>query len=186
MEPVLELEHECTIRDIYDMPEGQRAELIDGQIYNMAPPSRKHQELTGELFFRIQEYIRFHQGSCRVYTAPFAVFLDEDEKNYVEPDISVICDLSKLNEKGCMGAPDWVIEVVSPSSRRIDYFIKLFKYRTVGVREYWIVDLERKRITVYDFELEDTRDYTFEDSVKVGMFEDFMIDFSDISRQLIH
>ena len=72
------------------------------------------------------------------------------------------------------------------SIRRIDYFIKLFKYRTVGVREYWIVDLERKRITVYDFELEDTRDYTFEDSVKVGMFEDFMIDFSDISRQLIH
>ena len=65
MEPVLELEHECTIRDIYDMPEGQRAELIDGQIYNMAPPARKHQEVTGELFFRIQEYIRSHQGSCR-------------------------------------------------------------------------------------------------------------------------
>ncbi|MDE5589145.1 MAG: Uma2 family endonuclease [Acetatifactor sp.] len=75
-----------------------------------------------------------------IYLAPYAVFLNADETNYVEPDISVICDKSKLDERGCNGAPDWIIEVVSPSTERMDYGIKLFKYRSAGVREYWIVN----------------------------------------------
>ena len=75
--------------------------------------------------------------------APFAVFLNADDKNYVEPDISVICDKSKLTDKGCNGAPDWIIEIVSSGSRRMDYYTKLFKYRTAGVREYWIVDPDK-------------------------------------------
>lgn len=70
--------------------------------------------------------------------APFAVFLNENNKNYVEPDINVICDKNKLSDRGCEGAPDWVIEIVSPGSRRMDYAIKLFKYRSAGVQEYWI------------------------------------------------
>ena len=101
--------------------------------------------------------IKSHGGSCESFFAPFAVFLNEDDTNYVEPDISVICDPDKLNDKGCSGAPDWIIEIVSPGSRRMDYFTKLFKYRNAGVREYWIVDPEKKRITVYDFESENTR-----------------------------
>lgn len=126
-----------TIDNIYALPDGQRAELIDGQIYNMAPPSAIHQELVMELSATLRNYIRSKQGKCKVYPAPFAVFLNQDLYNYVEPDISVICDSGKINEKGCNGAPDLIIEIVSPSSQRMDYLTKLFKYRTSGVREYW-------------------------------------------------
>lgn len=170
-----------TIDDIYALPEGKRAELIDGHLYMIAPPSRKHQAIARELFSSIDSYIKSKDGSCEPYFAPFAVFLNEDDKNYVEPDISVICDKHKLTEKGCCGAPDWIIEIVSPSSRQMDYFTKLFKYRTAGVREYWIVDQEKDRITVYDFESEVTGDYTFSDSVKAGIYDDLTIDFSKIT-----
>lgn len=167
-----------TTEDIYNLPEGTRAELIDGQIYYMAPPSRKHQSIAGKLFAAISHYIESKDGTCEPYIAPFAVFLNENNKNYVEPDISVICDKNMLNDKGCTGAPDWIIEIVSPSSRRMDYYIKLFKYRAAGVREYWIVDPDKNRIMVYNFDNEDTADYTFSDIVKAGIYEDFSIDFS--------
>ena len=182
--PALAQEKFYTIDDIYALPDGDRAELIDGQIHYMALPTRKHQQIAGELFAIIREYICKHNGFCEVDIAPFAVFLNEDNRNYVEPDISVICDPGKLTDKGCSGAPDWIIEIVSPGTRRMDYFTKLFKYRTAGVHEYWIVDPDKTRITVYDFEEEDTRDYTFSDSVKVNIYDDFFIDFSDISHLL--
>ena len=105
-----------TTADIYALPDGERAELIDGQIYFMAPPSRKHQDIAGELFGTIREFIKSNGSSCRPYIAPFAVFLNENDKNYVEPDISVICDPNKLHDNGCIGAPDWIIEIVSPPS----------------------------------------------------------------------
>ena len=170
-----------TIEDIYALPEGTRAELIDGQIYYMAPPSRKHQDIAGTLYRKIADYIDSKGGSCKTYIAPFAVFLSENNKNYVEPDISVICDRNKLNDRGCVGAPDWIIEVVSPGSRRMDYFTKLFQYRTAGVREYWIVDPDKNRILVYNFESEDTGDYSFEDSVQSGIYPGFSIDFSKLN-----
>jgi len=173
-----------TIDDIYNLPESSRAELIDGQIYYMAPPNRKHQTIARELFSSINSYIKAKGGSCESFFAPFAVFLNEDDVNYVEPDISVICDKSKLTDKGCSGAPDWIIEIVSPGSRRMDYFTKLFKYRTAGVREYWIVDPEKNRILVYDFESENTGDYTFSDTVKAGIYEDFYINFATITELL--
>ena len=112
--------------------------------------------------------------------APFAAFLNDDDKNYVEPDISVICAPAKLTDKGCNGAPDWIIEIVSSGSRRMDYLVKLFKYRTSGVREYWIVDPEKNRILMYNFETEDTGDLTLEDTVKVGIYDDLSIDFSKL------
>ena len=170
-----------TTEDIYALPDGERAELIDGQIYDKYSPSRMHQMILGELFTIIQNYIKSKGGSCEPYIAPFAVFLNGDDRNYVEPDISVICDRSKLTDKGCFGAPDWIIEVVSPSSRRMDYYIKLFKYRTAGVREYWIVDPDKKRITVYDIEHEDVQDYTFDDLAKVNIYPDLSIDFGKLS-----
>lgn len=184
MSPALAQEKFYTVDDIYSLPDGQRAELVDGRIYYITPPGRKHQEISGELFGIIREYIRSKNASCRPYIAPFAVFLSEDNRNYVEPDISVICDPDKLNDKGCSGAPDWIIEIVSPGSRRMDYFTKLFKYRTAGVREYWIVDPDRNRITVYDFESEDTQDYTFSSAVKVSIYEDLIINFSDLAGLL--
>ena len=169
-----------TIDDIYNLPEGTRAELIDGQIYYMAPPSRIHQEISGTLYRKIANYIESKKGSCKVYIAPFAVFLNENDTNYVEPDISEICDKNKLTDKGCTGAPDWIIEIVSPGSRRMDYFIKLFKYRSAGVREYWIVDPAKNRVTVWNFETDNTDDFTFSDQVKAGIYSDLVIDFSQI------
>lgn len=170
-----------TTDDIYALPDGQRAELIDGQIYYMAPPSRTHQRIILALSRIIAEYIESNNGSCEVDIAPFAVFLNEDDKNYVEPDISIICDKNKLTDKGCVGAPDWIIEIVSPGSRRMDYSVKLFKYRTAGVREYWIVDQEKNRITVYDLEHDDMNEYAFTDIVKAGIYPDLSINFSSLN-----
>lgn len=169
-----------TIDDIYRLPEGERAELIDGHIYYMAPPSRKHQRISGELFMEIKSYIRSKGGKCEVYTAPFAVYLDERTSTYVEPDISVICNPDKLDEKGCKGAPDWMIEIVSPSSRQMDYYTKLFKYRTAGVREYWIVDPDKSLILVYNFEQGTSGQYTMQDVVNAGIYEDLTIDFKKL------
>ncbi len=173
-----------TVDDIYALPDGERAELIDGRIYYMAPPNRKHQTIARELFSSINSYIKSKGGPCEPFFAPFAVFLNKNDSNYVEPDICVICDPGKLTDKGCSGAPDWVIEIVSPSSRRMDYFTKLFKYHAAGVREYWIVDPEKDRVLVYDFESEDTGDHTFSDSVKAGIYDDLYIDFSKITGSL--
>jgi len=134
-----------------------------------------------ELSFRIRDYIGRKEGDCEVFPSPFAVFLNEDDRIYLEPDISVICDKDKLIDEGCSGAPDWIIEVVSPSSRPMDYNKKLFKYRNAGVREYWIVDYERNLIMVYNFEYDEMTDYTFKDKVKAGIYEDLEIDFSGVN-----
>ena len=173
-------ERSYTINDIYKLPEGERAELIDGQIYYMAPPSRKHQKLSIEFSSIIRNYIRNKSKDCEVYAAPFAVFLNEDDKNYVEPDISVICDKNKLDDRGCNGSPDWIIEIVSPSSKRMDYMIKLFKYRTAGVKEYWIIDPLKDRITIYYFPNDFMEEYSFQDKIKVNIYDDLEIDFEQI------
>lgn len=172
-------EETYTIEDIYALSEGQRAELIDGQIYDMSPPSRRHQRILNFINTEINLYIRKNNGECEVYPSPFAVFLNEDGHNYVEPDISVICDKNKLTDKGCNGAPDWIIEIVSPSSKRMDYLIKLFKYRNAGVKEYWIVDPEKNRIMAYNFVHDTIEEYAFGDDVPVGIYEDFSIKISD-------
>ena len=168
---------------IYNLPDGQRAELIDGQIYDMAPPNRIHQELLSELHYKIREYIEKNNGSCEVYPAPFAVFLNKDDHNYVEPDISVICDKSKLDERGCNGAPDWVIEIVSQSTQRIDYGIKLFKYRSSGVREYWIVNPMKQTVQTYSFEgEEDSAQYSFSDEIPVYIYDGLTIQISKLLK----
>ena len=95
-----------TIDDIYALPDGERAELIDGQIYYMAPPSRKHQKITGWLYQEIANHISRNGGSGEVYVSPFAVFLNKDDKNYVEPDVSVICNPDKLDDTIAAGIND--------------------------------------------------------------------------------
>ena len=172
-----------TIDDIYALPEGQRAELIDGQIYDMAPPSPMHQELVMELSATLRDYIKKNGGPCKVYPAPFAVFLNEDDRNYVEPDISVICDSSKVDKRGYQGAPDFIIEIVSPSSQRMDYLTKLFKYRTAGVREYWIVNPLQRTVQVYSFEgTEDSTQYSFDDEITVTIYGDLKICVADLLK----
>ena len=163
-----------TIDDIEALPEGERAELIDGKIYYMSTPNRLHQQISMSISTDINNYIRANKGNCEVYAAPFAVYLNKDNTNYVEPDITVICDPSKMDKKGCHGAPDWVIEIVSPSSATMDYFIKMMKYSDSGVREYWIVDPDRSKVFVYRGKYEVT-EYTFDDNIPVGIYENFSI-----------
>lgn len=170
-----------TIDDIYNLPDGTRAELIDGQIYMITPPNTNHQRILHFLDRSIGNYIADNNGSCEVFPAPFAVRLFNDDEKYLEPDISVICNPDKLNDKGCSGAPDWIIEIVSPGSKRMDYYTKLSLYRTAGVREYWIVDPQRKTILVYDMEHDDGPIlYSFNDKIKVNIFNNLYIDFEDI------
>ncbi len=170
----------CTIEDIERLPEGERAELLDGELYMMASPTLVHQDMLSWLNMKIRLYVTEHKGICRVLPAPFAVYVLDDEKNYVEPDISVVCDENKLDEKGCHGAPDWVIEIVSPSSKYMDYVKKLSLYETAGVREYWIVDPVQKGVTVYRLEHEEGPVlYSFSECIKAGIYKDFFLDFGE-------
>lgn len=170
-----------TVRDIEALPEGERAELIDGKMYMMATPTLTHQELLGWLYFKIRLYIMEKGGPCRVILSPFAVYIKDDEHNYVEPDVTVICDLNKLDEKGCHGAPDWVIEIVSPSSKTMDYIRKCTLYEAAGVREYWIVDPKERMVMVYDFAQGTLKQYAFSERVKAGIYEDLFLDFGEVA-----
>lgn len=145
-------EKRYTAEDYWNLPDGQRAELIDGQLYAMAPPNRMHQDISMALSVAFSAYIRSHAGTCKVYAAPFAVDLFANDEDYVEPDISIICDPGKLCDRGCKGAPDLIVEIVSPSSRRMDYSTKNTLYTNAGVREYWIVDPARCFSTIYYYE----------------------------------
>lgn len=172
-----------TEKDYYNTPEDVRCELIDGKlIYAQAAPSRIHQSILSELHFVIKEHIKENNGNCKVYPAPFAVKLRDDRDTIVEPDISVICDSNKLTERGCTGAPDWIIEIVSPSNSSHDYVKKLNLYLDAGVREYWIVDPTTETVLVYHLTSDqfNVLSYTFKDTIKVGIYDNFEIDFSAI------
>jgi len=178
----LKLDPVYTIEDILALPDGERAELIDGKIYYMASPTRTHQELLGDLFATIYNHIKASGKPCKVYPAPFAVYLKKDNSTYVEPDISVVCDLDKLeNDKGCVGAPDWIIEIVSPSSASHDYFRKLHLYQVSGVREYWLVDPENHSVMVYYLAGDDYRpkQYSFNDKINANIWDDLTLDFGE-------
>ena len=179
--PMPLLKKSYTSKDYWNLPDGQRAELIDGQFYNMAPPSRIHQEISYQISRFLGNYIESNGGKCRVYPAPFAVNLDADDKDWVEPDISVICDPNKLTDRGCSGAPDLIFEIVSPSSRRMDYNIKNALYAQSGIREYWIVDPVKERVTVYHYE-DDAAPviYTFTQNVPVGIYPGLTLRIADL------
>lgn len=171
-----------TTADIEALPEGERAELIDGEMFMMAAPTWTHQDILVKLLVDIELHIRKNKGKCKVLPAPFGVYIKNDNRNYVEPDISVICDEKKRDEKGCLGAPDWIIEIVSPSSKKMDYMRKTVLYQEAGVREYWIVDSAKKTVTVYETDHWDAPvRHSFSDQIKVGIYENLYIDFSDFS-----
>ena len=181
------LKNNYTSEDYWNLPEGERAELIGGKFYDMAPPSRIHQRLVSKLTALFNQYITDHHGSCEVYPAPFAVNLDADDKDWVEPDISVICDPNKLTDRGCSGAPDLIFEIVSPASRKMDYSLKNMIYSQASVREYWIVDPKRETVLCYFFEGEDyPHMYTFDDIIPVMIYDGKLkINFADIKDRLI-
>lgn len=169
------------------LPEDIRAEIYDGQIFHMASPSQDHQTISMELSTILNTYIKNKQGSCRVFHAPFDVKLNDTPLTIVQPDLMVVCDKNKLDGKRCNGAPDFVIEIVSPSNPSDDYIRKLYYYKNYGVREYWTVDPGRKIVTVNYFE-EDLLNiqYDFCSTIKVNIYEDLYINFSEISELLNH
>ena len=158
----------------WELAEGERYELIDGEAFAMSAPNTRHQEILGELFSQIHTYLR--GKPCRVYPAPFDVrlFYEEDESDdtVVQPDISVICDEKKRGYEGCRGAPDLVVEILSPSNTAIEMERKLKLYYEAGVREYWVVDPENKGLTVYRFQEEGivVKTYKNADTVPVAIF----------------
>ncbi len=171
----------------YLMGDGEdRFEIIDGNAVMMAPPSSTHQWVLMELAGQLHAYLK--GKNCRVFPAPFGVRpfekdgdLPEDVRTVVEPDISVICDLSKVDRHGCKGAPDLIIEILSPSTARMDRFIKYDMYQQAGVREYWIVDPDTKTVMVHT--LEDGHYYApqvFTNTIKVGVLEDCVIDLKEV------
>lgn len=174
-----------TLQQYESLPEDTRAEVFDGQIYYMASPSQIHQTILTELLVSIRNYLRTKDGKCRVFPAPFDVKLSDTPLTMVQPDILIVCDKDKLDEKRCNGAPDFIIEIVSPGNPADDYIRKLYYYKNAGVREYWIVDPRRKTITVNYFEDNMLNlQYSFDSTIKVNIYEDLYIDFSDIEELL--
>ncbi len=173
------------IHDIYALPVGKRAELIDGHIYYMTPPNTLHQKIASFLHIEIGNYIYGKKINCEVFPAPFAVFLFADNSKYLEPDISVINDPNKLSVCGCNGAPDWIIEIVSPGSRAMDYYIKLSLYHAAGVKEYWIVAPMKQTVLVYDVEHAAAPIvYSFSEQIKANIYENLYINFSELTEFL--
>lgn len=170
-----------TVDDIKALPEWIHAELIDGEIFvRMTAPATIHQDILMGLSFQIEAYIQKKKGKCHVYPAPFGVCPKNDIHNFVEPDITLICDEDKLESDGCYGAPDLVVEIISPSNRKMDYVRKLALYRESGVREYWIVDPKHEQVTVYNWEQsEQPTLYPFSERIKVGVYDDLYLDIAN-------
>ena len=161
-----------TLDDYYALPDEQRVELIDGVFYDMGAPSTYHQIIGMELGFRLKSFIKEKGGSCIPLASPVDVQLDCDNKTMVQPDVLVLCDRSKLIKRCIYGAPDFIIEVLSKSTKRKDSTIKLSKYIQAGVREFWLVDIEKERVLVYFFESDDYPTiYGRDDEIPVGIFD---------------
>lgn len=179
-----------TYDDYLKFANDEIAEIIDGEIFAMSPaPSRIHQELIMEISAEIRNYIKSNNGQCKVYPAPFDVVLIDnnesikDSKNIVQPDISVICDKNKLNDNGCVGSPDMIVEIVSKFNPGNDYVKKLYLYEKYKVKEYWIVNPMKKNILLYNLTengYDEPDVYTFKDKIKVNIFNNLEIDFNDI------
>ena len=177
-----------TFADCLTWGESERIEIINGEAVMMAPPSRAHQKISGELFRQLANFLEGKK--CEVYPAPFAVRLFEkdgdtpdDVDTMVEPDISVVCDHDKLDEYGCKGAPDLVVEILSPSTQRNDRLTKFNLYQRTGVREYWIVDPENKNIQVFLLDgnaLHPHEVYSEKDIAKVSVLDGCFIELSKV------
>ena len=174
-----------TMEDIRALPEGVRAELIDGKMIFMASPNRTHQRINGGMHLAVANYIRDTGRDCEIYIPPYGVFLHADESEYFEPDLTIFCDHEKSRFDGCFGAPDWIVEVVSPSSKSNDYGKKLFKYREAGVKLYWIIDPMREMTLIYDFSGteavgETTGLYPFDEELSCALCPDLKIRIRDM------
>lgn len=175
-----------TLEDYYALPDDKRVELIDGYFFDMAAPSTIHQIVASEIFWQIKTYIRKKKGVCIPFSAPVDVQIDCNDKTMVQPDVLIVCDRSKIINRCIMGAPDFVVEVLSDSTKRKDATTKLAKYRDAGVREYWMVDAGRKRVVTYFFDEDELpMIYGFEDEIPVHLYGgELQIDFNEVLAEL--
>ena len=177
-----------TVEDYFALPDERRVELIDGVIYDMASPNLIHQTIAMEICVRLREYIQKKKGNCIPGVAPLDVQLDCDNKTMVQPDVYVLCEKRKILDGRIFGAPDFAVEVLSPSTAKKDTGIKATKYAAAGVREYWIVDPKRERVMVYILNDEGYYEitlYTFQDDIPVFIFDnECKINFREIYEYL--
>ena len=186
VESALQSQPEITTLEQYEaLPEEKRVEVFDGIVYDMASPSRIHQTLITDLITTFYTYIQKKNGDCEVFPAPFDVILSKNPLTIVQPDIMIVCDKVKLDEQRCNGAPDFIIEIVSLGNPSDDYIKKAYYYKNYGVREYWIVDPKRKTVTVNYFEKNEVSiQLSFESAIRVNIFDDLYINFTDICKRL--
>ena len=178
---------EYTLDDYYALPDERRVELIDGVFYDMAAPAVIHQKILGELFVLFRECADACEGECEVFVAPCDVRLDCDNKTMVQPDIFLICHPYDLGANALDGAPDLTLEILSPSTRAKDMLLKLHKYQSAGVKEYWIVDPDHDTVLVYDLRNDDfyPEKYDFNSFIPIHISEGkCSIDFSRVNRAL--
>ena len=160
-----------TTNELSKMGESRDLQLIDGHLVVSEMAGVSHQRMVKSLGRTISDFVEKKKGKCEVFDVGVNVFLDEDEYTLVIPDIAVICNPSQITEKGVVGAPDWMIEVVSPSTRQNDYHKKLHKYMDAGVREYWIVDTDRRVVSVcINGEPMQVTIYSIEDEIPVHIY----------------
>lgn len=180
---------EYTVEDYYKIPDERRVELIDGVIYDMTAPFSVHQMIQGEIYFTVSNFIKKNGGKCIAGIPPFDVLLNagrpDENRTMVQPDVIVVCDRSKVTRARIEGAPDFVVEILSPSTKKKDAFIKLHKYEDAGVREYWMVDPDKKKIITYVFDGKEDEIYPtmygFGDKVPVAIFDNkCQVDFVEI------
>lgn len=171
-----------TLDDYYRLPEDFRAELIDGVIYEMSAPASSHQLIAGLLHAKLFNFVASRKGDCLPVISPIDVQLDKDNKTMLQPDVAVVCDRSKIINRCIYGAPDFIIEILSPSSKKRDSVIKLNKYMNAGVQEYWLIDPDNKTVIVYDFAHDNyPAIYGFDAKVPVFIWNsECVIDFQEV------
>lgn len=185
--PLPKPEQKYSYADYLTWNEDERWEILDGVPYMQAAPSRIHQEISLSLLMQFANYLQ--NKSCKVYHAPFCVRLDNEKndnniKNVVEPDITIVCDPSKLDERGCKGSPDMIVEILSPSSGKKDRVDKFNKYEKAGVNVYWVVEPDQKIVSVFSLQSNGRYGrpemYTDEDKIMVSIFPDLEIDLKSV------
>ena len=175
-----------TVHDYLALPDNRRAELIDGVFYDMGSPNERHQYVLNKMNIAIAAQLKRLGKTCEIFPAPLDVQLDADDFTVIQPDLFIVCDAKSFKNGRYFGAPEFVAEILSPSTRGKDILLKTEKYRQAGVREYWMVDLQLHRVIVQCFgESENTFIYGLDERVPMQISEGrITVDFREITEAM--